>query len=53
MLKDITIILLEEIPGNLSITEIAICLKQLPNVKAARDIQVWCLAEKQVALSNS
>lgn len=51
MLKDITIILLEGIPGNLSITEIAACLKQLPSVKAARDIHVWCLAEEQVALS--
>lgn len=51
MLKDITIILLEGIPGNLSIAEIAACLKQLPNVKAARDIHVWWLAEEQVALS--
>ncbi|MBU2700315.1 Co/Zn/Cd efflux system component [Sporomusaceae bacterium BoRhaA] len=24
---------------------------RLPNVKAARDIHVWCLAEEQVALS--
>jgi len=51
MLKDIIIILLEGIPGNLSLAEIAACLKHIPNVTAARDIHVWSLAEEEVALS--
>ncbi len=51
MLKEITIILLEGIPDNLSIDEIAVCLRQLPNINDARDVHVWCLAEGNVALS--
>ncbi|VBB07698.1 cation efflux protein [Lucifera butyrica] len=51
MLKDIIIILLEGIPDNLSLQEITACLNQLPDVTAARDIHVWCLAEEQIALS--
>lgn len=51
MLRDIIIILLEGIPGNLSATDIADCLKGMPNITAARDIHIWCLAEEQVALS--
>lgn len=51
MLKDITFILLEGIPGNLSVNEIAASLQQLPNITAARDIHVWYLAEEEVILS--
>lgn len=51
MLKDIIIILLEGIPGNISANEIATNLKQLPNINAARDVHVWYLAEEEVALS--
>jgi cobalt-zinc-cadmium efflux system protein len=51
MLHDITIILLEGIPNKLSITDIANCLKCIPNINAARDIHIWCLAEENVALS--
>ena len=51
MLKDIICILLEGIPGKLSVNQISESLIQLPNITAARDIHVWYLAEEEVALS--
>jgi len=51
MLRQITIILLEGVPENISIQDVSKCLKQIRCVVAARDIHVWCLAEERVALS--
>lgn len=51
MLKDITVILLEGIPTNLSIIDISNCLTSIPDISNARDIHVWCLDEEKVALS--
>lgn len=51
MLREITVILLEATPATVSVPEIACCLTRIPNVKAARDIHVWCLDEQQIALS--
>ncbi|SDE12270.1 cation diffusion facilitator family transporter [Sporomusa acidovorans] len=51
MLRDITIILLEGIPSDISIDRIAETLSELPYVETAKDIHVWCLAEESIALS--
>jgi cobalt-zinc-cadmium efflux system protein len=51
MLRDITVILLEGIPTNLSIIDISNCLKCIQNISDARDIHVWCLDEEKMALS--
>ena len=51
MLKDITLILLEGIPGNLSTSDIASSLTQLPSINAVRDIHVWYLSEEEIVLS--
>jgi len=51
MLRQITIILLEGVPQNISIQDVSKCLRQIRCVVAARDIHVWCLAEEKIALS--
>lgn len=51
MLQDITQILLEGTPQNISIKDISECLLQIRRVKEANDIHVWCLAEEKIALS--
>lgn len=51
MLKDIVIILLNGIPGDLDVDDISKCLKQIPQVQGARDIHVWYLAEEVVIMS--
>ena len=51
MLQDITRILLEGTPPNISVKDISQCLRQIHCVKEARDIHVWCLAEEKIALS--
>lgn len=51
MLWDIAVILLEGTPNNISVEQIAATLADLPAIRAARDIHVWCLSEERIALS--
>ncbi|WP_371366493.1 Metal cation efflux system protein CzcD [Sporomusa rhizae] len=51
MLWESTVILLEGTPKHISIDKIAEAITELPYVKTAEDIHVWCLAEEKVALS--
>jgi cobalt-zinc-cadmium efflux system protein len=51
MLQDIALILLEGAPRSVSVEQVAATLADIPVIKAARDIHVWCLSEEKLALS--